>query len=412
VVIVEEACMVDTHRMHRLLQAAGPAIIRTLGDPEQAQAVGAGGWHAQVDQAIGGHAQLITVIRQKNPADREVCRLIREGHANQALANLWERGRVHLVPHASTAVKEVVHAWDRRRHQRGLEGVRIVTDTSNATIDTLNSLCQARRRQAGELSWPSVELVDYSAGRREQVWVGDRVQFIRPYRVEDGERVANGTAGTVAHVDSLLRRVTVACDDGRQVPVEHAGREWAQPLRLGYSGHALRLQGGQAEVVLVLPGSWQTSRQSAYSMVTRCVEELHVFVDRDSQCTGEYALHEPLAALAKRWTRDARKQAATERLAELERDWEPAPAVDAAHRAGTLLRRGWELLCTAQQPPERVDLEDDRVHLALRSPEEAAAARMRALVRELAAPGTLAWSPEPAEGREFGEGLGLELDFQ
>jgi conjugative relaxase-like TrwC/TraI family protein len=31
VVIVEEACMVDTHRMHRLLQAAGPAIIRTLG---------------------------------------------------------------------------------------------------------------------------------------------------------------------------------------------------------------------------------------------------------------------------------------------------------------------------------------------------------------------------------------------
>ena len=51
-------------------------------------------------------------------------------------------------------------------------------------------------------------------------------------------------------------------------------------------------------MVLVLPGSWQTSRQSAYSMATRCVEELHVFVDRDSQCTGEYALHDPLAALA------------------------------------------------------------------------------------------------------------------
>jgi conjugative relaxase-like TrwC/TraI family protein len=411
VVLVEEACMVDTHRMHRLLQAAGPAIIRTLGDPEQAQAVGAAGWHAQVDRAIGGHAQLTTVVRQRDPADREMCRVLREGHADLALANLNARGRVHLVPHASSAIKEVVHAWDRHRRQRGLDGVKIVTDTSNATIDTLNSLCQARRDQAGELSWPSVELVDHQMGRRERVYFGDRVCFIRPYRTADGERVANGTAGTIVGVDLLLRRVTVACDDSRRVPVELEGREWAQPLRLGYAGHALRLQGGQAAVVLMLPGSWQSSRQSAYSMATRCVEELHVFVDRDSQCAGEYALHEPLAALAKRWTRDARKLAATERLADLEREQEPAATGDAARRPDPLLRSGWELLCTAR-PHERADLQDDGVHVALRTSEEEAAARRRALARELAALGTPTWPPEPAEGREFGDGLGLELDFE
>jgi len=289
VVVVEEAYMVDTHRMHRLLQAVGPAIIRTLGDPEQAQAVGAAGWHTAVDEAIGGHAELTTVVRQRDPADREVCRLIRHGHADQALANLWERGRVHLCTNPSTAIKEVVYAWDCHRHQRGLDGVKIVTDTSNHTIDTLNSLCQARRLRAGELSWPSLELVDQADGRREQVYVGDRVRFIRAYRAEEGERVANGTAGTVAHVDLGLRRVTVSCDDGRQVPVELTRREWAQPLRLGYAGHALRLQGGQAQVVLVLPGSWQTSRQSAYSMATRCIEELHVFVDHDRIRTARSA---------------------------------------------------------------------------------------------------------------------------
>jgi hypothetical protein len=410
VVIVEEACMVDTHRMHRLLQAAGPAIIRTLGDPEQAQAVGAAGWHAQVDQAIGGHAELATVVRQKDPADREVCRLIRRGHADQALANLNARGRVHLAPHASSAVKEVVYAWDRHRRQRGLDGVKIVADTSNHTIDTLNSLCQARRRQDGELSWPTTELVDRDAGRREQVYTGDQVRFIRPYQAEDGERVANGTAGTVTHVDLALRRVTVGCDDGRQVPVALGGREWAQPLRLGYAGHALRLQGGQAEVVLVLPGSWQTSRQSAYSMATRCVEQLHVFVDRDSQCIGEYAQHEPLAALAQRWTRDARKHAATERLADLEREKEPTPLGDAVRRADTTPHRGWEPLCTAQ-PHERADLDNDgRVHLPLRTPEEAV--RMNALAQELAALGTPVLSPGPADGRELGDGLGLELEFE
>jgi len=409
VVIVEEACMVDTHRMHKLLQVAGSAIIRTLGDPEQAQAVGAAGWHAQVDQTICGHAQLTTVVRQKDPADREVCQLIRQGDAPAALANLNARGRVHLVPHASTAVKEVVHTWDRDRRHHGLDGVRIVTDTSNHTIDTLNSLCQARRHRAGELSWPSMELVDRQADRREQVYTGDRVCFIRPHRMEDGERIANGTAGTIVHVDLGLGRVMVACDDGRQVPVELAGREWAQPLRLGYAGHALRLQGGQAQVVLVLPGSWQTSRQSAYSMATRCVEELHVFVDRDSQCTGEYAQHDPLAALAQRWTRDARKHTATERLADLERDDEPAPVQDAARRAGTLLQSGWGPPCSAQ-PHERADLEDDGVLLPLRTPKEAE--RMGALARELAALGTPAWSPEPTDGREFGDGLGLGLDLE
>ncbi len=405
-VIVEEACMVDTHRMHRLLQAAGPAIIRTLGDPEQAQAVGAAGWHAQVDQAIGGHAELTTVVRQKNPDDREVCRLLRQGHADQALANLNARGRVHLAPHTSTAVKEVVHAWDRHRHQRGLDGVKIVTDTSNATIDTLNSLCQARRRRAGELSWPSTELVDRQAGRREQLYTGDRVRFIRPYRGEDGERVANGTAGTIAHVDLGVRRVTIGCDDGRQVPVDLAGREWAQPLRLGYAGHALRLQGGQAQVVLVLPGSWQTSRQSAYSMATRYVEELHVFVDRDSQCTGEYAQQEPLAALAQRWTRDAHKLAASAQLLDVEADGERARVGDGVCRDGVMSHHGWESPA-ASQPDDRADIEDDRAYLPMRTPEETV--RLRALARELAALGTPAWLQQPAQERGLGDDLGLDL---
>jgi AAA domain len=45
VVLDEEAAMMDTHRMAALLETAGPASIRTPGDPEQAQSVGAGGWH-------------------------------------------------------------------------------------------------------------------------------------------------------------------------------------------------------------------------------------------------------------------------------------------------------------------------------------------------------------------------------
>jgi ATP-dependent exoDNAse (exonuclease V) alpha subunit len=302
--------------MAALLDAAGPASIRTLGDPEQAQPVGAGGWHQLVDQAIGGHAELTTVVRQRHRADREVCAAIRDGHAERALVNLQARGRLHLSADRSSAVKEIVHAWDRHRRRRGLGGVRIVTDTDNATVDTLNALCQAKRHSAGELDGPSITVLDRINSRCERLFVGDRVRFVRPFIAGDLLRsyVANGTGGAVVAVDPDADVVTVECDDRRSVALSPAQLEDAQPLRLGYAGHALKLQGGQAPVVLVLPGGWQTSRQSAYSMATRCVHELHIYLDTATQQSGPYRDRDPVQALAERWTRDAKKLAATSRL--------------------------------------------------------------------------------------------------
>jgi conjugative relaxase-like TrwC/TraI family protein len=350
VVLVEEAAMMDTHRMATLLQAAGPASIRTLGDPEQAQPVGAGGWHRLVDQAIGGHAELTTVIRQHNPQDRAVCAAIRDGHAPEALADLRGRGRLHLSSNRSTATKELVHAWDRHRQTRGLEGVAIVTDTDNATIDTINALCQAKRRVAGELTGSAVTVTDQVTDRCEQVYAGDRVRFIRPFldRGFDGGYVPNGTAGQALAVDLNDSRVVVECDDGRRVVVQPAAHEDAQPLRLGYASHALKLQGGQAAVVLVLPGSWQTSRQSAYSMATRCVEELHVFVDAETQQTGPYHHTDPVHALGERWTRDATKRAAAiqhDSRQELDRAATRSIAQDIPV---TATRQPWELIATGR----------------------------------------------------------------
>jgi conjugative relaxase-like TrwC/TraI family protein len=318
VVLVEEAAMVDTPRMGALLDAAGPASIRTLGDPEQAQPVGPGGWQRLVDQAVGGHAELTRVVRQRDPADREACQAIRDGRADAALANLRARGRLHLSPDRSTAVREVVHAWDRNRRAHGLDGVAIVTDTDNATVDVLNALCQARRLANGELTGLAVTVVDQAYSRCERLFAGDRVRFVRPYVANDDLRtyVPNGSAGQVLVADPERGQVVVKVDDGRTVTVQPALHEDAQPLRLGYAGHALKLQGGQAAVVLVLPGGWQTSRQSAYSMATRCVEELHVFVDAATQQAGGYRDADPIQALGERWTRDAGKHAASSRT-----DW-------------------------------------------------------------------------------------------
>ncbi len=330
VVLVEEAAMVDTARMATLLEAAGPASIRTLGDPEQAQPVGPGGWPRLVDPVIGGHAELTTVIRQRHQADREVCRAIRQGHAPEALADLQRRGRLHLSPDRSCAVKELVHA------------------------------------AAGELTGPGVQVTDRVAGRRERLHVGDRVRFIRPYRTRGlvPVYVANGTGGQVTEVDPHEGALTVACDDRRTVTLQPAVHEESQPLRLGYAGHALKLQGGQAEVVLVLAGGWQTSRQSAYSMATRCVAELHVYLDTQTQQSGPYHDTDPIQALGQRWTRDAKKLAAATHLGRAE----------------------------PGGPPGRSTVDDDLV-VAPPDPSELAAARSAA---------------ELAGGRDLGDGLGID----
>jgi hypothetical protein len=47
-------------------------------------------------------------------------------------------------------------------------------------------------------------------------------------------------------------------------------------------------------------------------MATRCVEKLHVFVDAQTPQTGRYHDRDPVRALGERWTRDARKHAASQ----------------------------------------------------------------------------------------------------
>jgi hypothetical protein len=178
--------------------------------------------------------------------------------------------------------------------------------------------------------------------------------------------VANGTAGQVLTVDPTDGRVVIECDDGRSVTVRPAAHEDAQPLRLGYASHALKLQGGQAAVVLMLPGGWQTSRQSAYSMATRCVEELHVFVDAETQQAGPSRDRDPVQVLGDRWMRDAGKLPATIYC---------DPSLEPVGPAGRV--RVDEDLVVAPPPPW-----------------------------ELAAPD---WTRELAEGREVTDGLGIEL---
>lgn len=63
-------------------------------------------------------------------------------------------------------------------------------------------------------------------------------------------------------------------------------------------------------------------------MLTRCVDQVHVFLDTQTQCTGPYRDSHPVRALAERWATDTSKLPASsypEPVGDHDSDQPPTP---------------------------------------------------------------------------------------
>jgi conjugative relaxase-like TrwC/TraI family protein len=311
VLIVDEYVMLDTFRAAELLRAAGEAQVVCVGDPLQLQGIGASGWQADVEEALAPRGlsavELTNVHRQTDAADREMLAAERTGRAADALANLADRGRVHIAQTPQQADGQVIDAYKHLRDQgRAVTDLFVNTDTSNERVDTYNRLIQDDRLRRGEVGGAHLDYRSTNAGRHETLYAGDRVALVTG--VEDrGQRVANGRKGTIVRIDEENRRAVVALDDGKAVRIDVAVSAPMVPIRLCYAGHACRLQGAEAPVVLVVPGNGSTSLESAYSSLSRGQEEIHVFADTTTHGP------DPLAHLAERWAHPEPKRTATAR---------------------------------------------------------------------------------------------------
>ena len=320
-VVVDEVAMMDTPRAQELVRLCDRAIVRTIGDQKQAESIGAGGWYAELDRRIG-HYELKEGKRQHNPEDVAVCRDIRLGMAAQAIENLASRGRFHVEETDAQAVGRLLRDYRGFRDQ-GLSAaeVLVISDGSNEQLDEINELVQRQRMERGELGSAGVRIKEAGSSREETFHVGDRVTWVQNATCGH-ERIRNGNCGTVTHVNEAAHRVKVRLDGERPRMVEvrlpeHAD---AQSLRLGYSQHANRAQGGEAKVALVLPGR-MTNGHSGYSMVTRAREQIHVYAS--NQAAGSM---DPRAAIARRWSDFSDKQTALSYCSHVAGPHEPQPA--------------------------------------------------------------------------------------
>ncbi|MDW5595926.1 MobF family relaxase [Conexibacter stalactiti] len=261
-VYVDEAGMGDTDRLHRLTKLIaehGGALV-AIGDPRQLPAIGAGGMFERLTHHLPT-AELHTIHRASDPAERDAWQALRNGNADAALAFYRDRGHLHLTDTRDEALEAAAHRYDQLAAEHGHHQVALMSDASNTEIDHLNLRIQALRRGRSELSTHGVE---HPAGY--QLCAGDRVIWTESMPARDGgARVENGQRGAIETIDR--ERLAVRLDGGNRLVQLDAHQLGA--VRLGYATHVVREQGATVRRSVVVTGGWQTSQETAYVESTR-----------------------------------------------------------------------------------------------------------------------------------------------
>ena len=296
VLVVDEAGMIGTRQMERLLSAADQAGAKVVlvGDPEQLQAIEAGAAFRAIGERHGA-AEITEIRRQRTDWQRAATRALATGRTDEAVRAYRDHDMVRSADTREQARAGLVESWDRQR-QAEPERSRIILTHTNAEVRSLNEEARERKRASGDLG----QDVGVQAERGERQFAsGDRIMFLRNER---SMGVKNGTLGTVEQVSA--DRMGVRLDGGGQVAFDV--KDYAA-VDHGYAATIHKSQGVTVDRVDVLatPGM---DRHAAYVALSRHRDGVQLHYGRD-----DFASEAKLAAVL---SRDRAKDMAADYAAE------------------------------------------------------------------------------------------------
>ncbi|MFJ3184429.1 MobF family relaxase [Streptomyces sp. NPDC086796] len=223
VLVLDEAAMTDDRSAAKLLTEAartGTKLV-AIGDPKQLQAVGVGGWFAEVHRLVDGEV-LTENRRQENAAERAALEVWRTGDHRLALELLAAGGRVHAAETADEARSQILTTWDELRASKwpdthDLIQNLVVLAARNSQVDALNLGAQQIRRAAGELG--DEHTYAMPGGDAITLAVGDAVRIrVNDYRSKRGAGpdMLNGYRAAITAMDDEHRvEITWRVKDAR-----------------------------------------------------------------------------------------------------------------------------------------------------------------------------------------------------
>ena len=269
VLVIDEAGMIGTRQMERVLSAAASAGAKVfmVGDPEQLQAIEAGAAFRALTERHGA-VEITGIRRQHDDWQREATKAFATGRTAEAIRGYGDHGMVAAADTREAARDALVAGWDRARVAEPGKS-RIILTHTNAEVRDLNELARAKVRDAGGLC----DDVAVTAERGERTFAsGDRLMFLKNER---SLGVKNGTLGTIEEVFS--RRMVVRLDSGQTVRFDL--KDYAH-VDHGYAATIHKSQGVTVDQahVLATPG---LDRHGAYVALTRHRERVELHYGRD-----------------------------------------------------------------------------------------------------------------------------------
>ena len=281
VVIVDEAGMVGTRTLARLIDHTTRAKLVLVGDPRQLPEIDAGGLLHGLAQR-GEPIRLSENRRQHDAWEREALRALRAGHVDAALGAYDAHDRLVSAPTADATRELIVADWWAASLRD--ENVLMVA-ARHYDVDDLNARARSHRQTAGELTGPTLEL----DGRPYQT--GDRVVTLRNQRRLG---VRNGTFATVTAVDTDERALTIETDQAtvHQLPTAYLD---AGHVRHAYATTIHKAQGITVDRALVL-GNDTLYQEAGYVALSRGRANNRVYLV--AQPEREHEQHTPEPVLA------------------------------------------------------------------------------------------------------------------
>ena len=269
VLVIDEAGMIGTRQMERVLSAARDAGAKMVlvGDPEQLQAIEAGAAFRSLAERHGA-MEITEIRRQREDWQRDATKGLATGRTAEAVHAYEQKGMVQAAETREQARAELVDRWDAQRIAAP-DQTRIILTHTNAEVRDLNLAARERLRDAGALS----DDVRVSAERGARDFAaGDRIMFLKNER---GLGVKNGTLGQIEQVGP--DRMGVRLDDGRSVAFDL--KDYAH-VDHGYAATIHKSQGVTVDRahVLTTPGM---DRHSAYVALSRHRDGVQLHYGRD-----------------------------------------------------------------------------------------------------------------------------------
>jgi conjugative relaxase-like TrwC/TraI family protein len=216
--ILDESSLASTKQMNKFLhQLEQSDRVLLVGDTRQHQAVEAGRPYQQLQEAGVHTARLDDIVRQQDPALKEVVEKLARGQVREAMEKLDAQGRVHEIFGRDERLAVIAHEYVKQP-----EGTLVVSPDNRSRTE-INQAIHYAMQDVGKVPYREHEMT-VLVGRQEitgadRKWAaqyepGNVVRYTR------GSRTYGIDAGEYARVERVNEKenqVTVKRKNGEQV---------------------------------------------------------------------------------------------------------------------------------------------------------------------------------------------------